>query len=93
MGQSAAKLRYNIGEGSETIMGTSFLFKEDGIVRSIWQQMANIQEPQDPGAIPGPATCFLLCRRSSVVEQSLHKAKVAGSNPAAATNKIRGPMV
>ena len=43
-------------EGSETIMGTSFLFKEDGIVRSIWQQMANIKEARSLGAIPSPAT-------------------------------------
>jgi len=43
-------------EGSETIMGTSFLKKEDGIVHSIWKQIANIKEPRDTGATPVPAT-------------------------------------
>lgn len=45
-------------EGSETIMGTEHTKYEcpDGIVHSIWKQMANIKEARDPGAIPGPAT-------------------------------------
>jgi len=30
----------------------------DGIVHSIWKQMANIKEPRDAGAIPAPATRF-----------------------------------
>ena len=39
-------------------MGASLflLNREDGIVHSIWKQMANIEEPGGPGAIPGPAT-------------------------------------
>ncbi len=43
-------------EGSEAIMGTSFLKKEDGIVHSIWKQMVNIKEPRDVRAIRTGAT-------------------------------------
>jgi len=45
-------------EGSETIMETAYkkFMYADGIVHSIWKQMANIKEPRDPGAIPGAAT-------------------------------------
>ena len=63
-------------EGSETIMETaSRAYKAlctrdvDGIVHSIWQQMVNIKEPRDAGAIPAPATLrFSLRLNLSVYE-------------------------